>query len=81
MLLFNLKKHLNSIHKNTTLVAKEVEKSEHRKQRLEDDGDCNSNPKRQCNLPTVLNRHSIPANKLEVCLQRRHATNHGISGF
>jgi len=27
----NLKKHLNSIYKNTTLVAKEIEKSEHSK--------------------------------------------------
>ena len=33
---------------------------------MEDDGDGDSNgdPKKQCTLPTVLNRPSIPANKL-----------------
>ena len=64
----NLKKHLNSIHKNTTLVAKEVDKSEQRKRRLEADGDGNDDPKRQCTLPAVLNRPSIPANKLRSLL-------------
>ena len=64
----NLKKHLNSIHKNTTLVAKEVDKSEQRKRRLEADGDGNGDPKRQCTLPAVLNRPSIPANKLHSLL-------------
>ena len=64
----NLKKHLNTIHKNTTLIAKEVNKSEQRKRSLEADDDSNSDPKRQCTLPTVLNRPSIPANKLRSLL-------------
>lgn len=65
----NLKKHLNDVHKNAVLVAKEVEKPEKRKRRNETDGDCNNGePKRQCTLPTVLNRHSIPANKLRSLL-------------
>ena len=54
------------MHKNTVLVAKEVEK---RKRRNETDDDCNNGePKRQCTLPTVLNRHSIPANKVQSLL-------------
>ena len=65
----NLKKHLNSVHKNTELVAKEVEKPEKRKRRNETDGDCsNGELKRQCTLPAVLNRHSIPASKLQSLL-------------
>ena len=65
----NFKKHLNGVHKNTVLVAKEVEKPEKRKRRNETDGDCNDGePKRQCTLPTMLNRHSVPVNKLQSLL-------------
>lgn len=65
----NLRKHLNSVHKNAVLVAKEVPKPEKRKRRNETDGDGNNGePKKQCTLPTVLNRHSIPANKLRSLL-------------
>ena len=67
----NLKKHLNSVHKNTKLLAKEVEKSEKRKQRSETDSDCSTGePKKQCILPAVLNRHSIPANKSQSLLAK-----------
>ena len=65
----NFKKNLNGVHKNTVLVAKEVEKPEKRKWRNETDGDCNDGePKRQCTLPTMLNRHSIPVDKLQSLL-------------
>ena len=66
----NLKKHLTSIHKNTTLIAKEVKKPEQWKRRLEADGDSNNNgdPKRQCTLPAMLSRYSIPPNKLQSLL-------------
>ena len=66
----NLMKHLNSVHKNTELVAKEVEKpQEKRKQRSETDSDYSTGePKKQCTLPAVLNRRFIPTNKMQSSL-------------
>ena len=63
----NFKKHLTAIHKNVKLVAKEVDKPETEKRRQRSDTD-DSEPKRQCTLPDVLARNSIPAQKMRSLL-------------
>jgi len=64
----NLKKHLKSVHKNSELVAKEVERPD-RKRRRESDADLNDGgSKKQCTLPTVLNKRSISADKMRSLL-------------
>ena len=63
----NFKKHLTAIHKNVKLVAKEVDKPETEKRRKRSDTD-DSEPKRQCTLPDVLARNSIPAQKMRSLL-------------
>ena len=54
----NFKKYLNTMHKSIKLVAKEVEKSEKKRQRGMDTDD--NEPKRQC----TLTRNFIPAQKI-----------------
>ena len=61
----NFKKHLSSVHKNAKLVAKKVEKPGKRWQRSDID---DNEPKRQCTLPDVLTRNSIPAQKMQSLL-------------
>jgi len=64
----NLKKHLKSMHKNSVLVAKEVERPD-RKRRRDSDADLNDGGlKKQCTLPTVVNKHSISADKMQSLL-------------
>ena len=61
----NFKKHLSTVHKNAVLVAKEVEQPEKRKQRRDtDDHDNDSDPKRQCSLPAILNRNFISVTEM-----------------
>lgn len=57
----NFKKHLNAVHKNAKLVAKEVEKPDKKWQRSDTD---DSEPKRQC----TLTRNQIPAQKMRSLL-------------
>lgn len=57
----NFKKHLNTVHKNAKLVAKEVEKPG-KKRRISDTDD--TEPKRQC----TLTRNQIPAQKMRSLL-------------
>ena len=65
----NFKKHLSAVHKNAVLVAKEVEQPEKRKRRRgTDDHNNDSDPKRQCTLPAVLNRNSISVTKMRSLL-------------
>ena len=61
----NFKKHLSAVHKNAKLVAKEAEKLGKRRQRSDTD---DNKPKRQCTLPDVLTRNSIPAQKMRSLL-------------
>ena len=65
----NFKKHLSAVHKNAVLVAKELEQPEKRKRRRDTDNYSNdSDPKRQCTLPAVLNRNSISVTKMRSLL-------------
>ena len=67
----NFKKHLSAVHKNAVLVAKGVEQPAKRKRRSwrdTDDHDSDSDQKRQCTLPAVLNRNFISATKMRSLL-------------
>ena len=63
----NFKKYLTAIHKNVKLIAKEVDKPETEKRWQRSNTD-DSEPKRQCTLPDVLARNSIPAQKMRSLL-------------
>ena len=64
----NFKKHLDNVHKNVMLEAKEVEgaKGKGKRQRPNDDDDDNDDQKRQCTLPSIL--RDISSTKLRKAL-------------
>ena len=59
----NFKKHLNAVHKNAKLVAKEIEKPDKKQRRSNTD---DSEPKSQC----TLTRNQIPSQKIRSLLSK-----------